>query len=396
MNTPGRSTDAAARVLALIAAACGLVAFGVALSGTPRVQRDACLLANAGPALLLAGAALFLHTRRAVRRLVARTTHRLQIGEQRYRRAAGRARVRAQQAESHRRLLETIMDHVPEALIVADPAGNIAMVNREAAAFLGRPAEEICGLPLGEHMAVWHVRTPDGRAPEDSAALPLARALRGAVIRNEEWHLVGADGRTTPLLCNAGPTRDSAGQITGALLAWRDISERQRAEEERAFLLESERAARATAERANHAKDQFLAVLSHELRTPLNAILGWTQLILRGGLADANAREGLAAIEQSAREQKDLVDDLLDLGRISSGKLRLRLHTIDPLAVLDRALETVRPAAGTKGLRIDRNVVGSCPISGDPVRLQQVFWNILSNAVKFTERGGITITVRQP
>lgn len=148
-------------------------------------------------------------------------------------------------------------------------------------------------------------------------------------------------------------------------------------------------AARAEAETANRLKDEFLATVSHELRTPLNAILGWAQ-ILREGASDADElAQGLATIERNARAQAQLVEDLLDVSRIVSGKLRLDMQTVELSGVIDAAIEAVRPAADARGVAIHRVLdPATGPVSGDPNRLQQVVWNLLSNAVKFTPRDG--------
>ena len=167
-----------------------------------------------------------------------------------------------------------------------------------------------------------------------------------------------------------------------------DITERKKVAEEREQLLLSERAAREEAERAGQMKDEFLATLSHELRTPLNAILGWSQLIRRG-YDKETLEEGLDIIERNARIQAQLIEDLLDMSRIISGKLRLDVQSIDPVLFIDAALETVTPSAAAKGIRIVKvldSIAG--PIAGDANRLQQVVWNLLSNAVKFTDKGG--------
>jgi signal transduction histidine kinase/ActR/RegA family two-component response regulator len=157
---------------------------------------------------------------------------------------------------------------------------------------------------------------------------------------------------------------------------------------EREQLLRSELAARSEAERISRVKDEFLATLSHELRTPLNAILGWSQL-LRGGEHRTDLDEGLRTIERNARVQTQIIEDLLDMSRIISGRIRLDVQPVELIHVIDAALDTVRPAADAKEIRIVKQLdqrVGT--ISGDPARLQQVFWNLLSNAIKFTMRGG--------
>jgi len=158
---------------------------------------------------------------------------------------------------------------------------------------------------------------------------------------------------------------------------------------EREKLLESERIARTEAERMSEMKDHFLANLSHELRTPLNAIVGWTQVLRHGVRDQADLAKGLETIERNARVQTQLIEDLLDMSRITSGKMRLDIQPLEPLAVIEAAIESVRPAADAKGIRIEKMLDAMAgPISGDPNRLQQVMWNLLSNAIKFTPRGG--------
>ena len=158
---------------------------------------------------------------------------------------------------------------------------------------------------------------------------------------------------------------------------------------ERERLLESERAARAESERASRLKDEFLATLSHELRTPLNAILGWTHL-LRAKPGDARQiAEGLETIDRNARAQTEIVNDLLEMSRIVSGKLRLDVQRVDLSAVVDAAIGTIKPAADAKGIRLQTAIAApGSDVTGDPARLQQVLWNLLSNAIKFTPAGG--------
>ncbi|MBC7456482.1 MAG: response regulator, partial [Massilia sp.] len=171
----------------------------------------------------------------------------------------------------------------------------------------------------------------------------------------------------------------------------------QRAAEERKDLLESERVARAEAERTSQMKDEFLATLSHELRTPLSAILGWAQVLQRGTRDAADLARALQTIERNARVQAQLIEDLLDMSRITSGKVLLDIETLAPAGVIDAAIETVRPAAEAKGIELERRYAPhSGLIAGDPARLQQVIWNLLSNAIKFTARGGrVEIDLRQ-
>jgi CheY-like chemotaxis protein/two-component sensor histidine kinase len=155
------------------------------------------------------------------------------------------------------------------------------------------------------------------------------------------------------------------------------------------MLLDSERAARSEAERMSELKDGFLATLSHELRTPLNAIVGWAHVLRNGAKSPEDLVKGLQTIERNARAQTQLIEDLLDMSRITSGKLRLDMQPTQPATFIEAALETVRTAADAKGIRLEKFLDPSAgPIYGDPARLQQVIWNLLSNAIKFTPKGG--------
>jgi signal transduction histidine kinase len=168
-----------------------------------------------------------------------------------------------------------------------------------------------------------------------------------------------------------------------------EILERQRAEEERLQLLISEQQARAEAEAANHAKDEFLATVSHELRTPLTSILGWTRLLRVREADEASLARGLETIERNAKSQAKLIEDILDVSRIISGKLRIEARPIKLVPIIEMAIDAVRPAAEAKSIRITTTF--DAPVGllrGDPTRLQQVVWNLLSNAVKFTANGG--------
>jgi len=168
-----------------------------------------------------------------------------------------------------------------------------------------------------------------------------------------------------------------------------EIAERKQAEEERAQLLISERAARAQAEEVNRTKDEFLATLSHELRTPLTAILGWSHLVRTGKLEEEQLTRAVETIERNARSQSQLIDDLLDVSRIITGKLQIEPRSVELGAVIEAAVEAVRPSFEAK--KIEFQIVidsEACSVSGDPNRLQQIFWNLLSNAIKFTPAEG--------
>ena len=173
-----------------------------------------------------------------------------------------------------------------------------------------------------------------------------------------------------------------------------EIAERVRIEKERLALLEREQLARAQAESVNRMKDEFLATLSHELRTPLNAILGWAHLLTTGKADAATAQRALSVIRNNAMAQSQLIEDILDVSRIISGKLRLNLAAVSLREVIEAALDSVSPAADAKNITIERHIADLDAMPGDRDRLQQVFWNLLSNAVKFTPRDGrVTVTL---
>ncbi|MGZ5967635.1 MAG: hybrid sensor histidine kinase/response regulator [Polyangiales bacterium] len=198
------------------------------------------------------------------------------------------------------------------------------------------------------------------------------------------------------------PISDASGSVVGIFVQGNDITERKRAEaarekleSERMALLDRAERAREEAERANRLKDEFLATVSHELRTPLTSILGWVHIMRGGNLPEDRHARALETIERNARAQAQLVEDLLDVSRIINGKLQLQVENVDVVAVLEAALESVRPAAQAKSLEIELASPEAARVSGDATRLQQIMWNLLANAVKFTPAGGrISVTIR--
>ncbi|MEO7548774.1 MAG: ATP-binding protein, partial [Ramlibacter sp.] len=205
------------------------------------------------------------------------------------------------------------------------------------------------------------------------------------------YRVLPADGGAMRWVFARGkPNYSADGSVSGMSGVVQDITEAQRNAEERRSLLDSERAARQEAERASAIKDEFLATLSHELRTPLGAILGWAHILRRKLPAtETDLHKGVDVIERSTRVQTQLIEDLLDMSRITSGKLRLDVQPVAPVTFIEAAVETIRPAADAAQVHMEvvlDPLAG--PVSGDPGRLQQVVWNLLANAVKFTPRGG--------
>jgi signal transduction histidine kinase len=179
------------------------------------------------------------------------------------------------------------------------------------------------------------------------------------------------------------------GQLTAPLLdrAIRYSIVRRRAEERRLELIRTE-LARREAEHQSRQKDDFLAVLAHELRTPLNAVLGWAQLLRVGALAGAKVQQAYESIERSARAQAQLVEDLLDVSRIVANKIRVELQPVSLNQIVEHAIDAVRPDAAAKGMSIEMQSDARCRVNGDPARLQQIVWNLLVNAVKYSSEGG--------
>ncbi|HEX8337445.1 MAG TPA: PAS domain-containing protein, partial [Pyrinomonadaceae bacterium] len=278
------------------------------------------------------------------------------------------------------RLLHALMDNIPDAIYFKDTEGRFTRVNRHAPYRGGNAPEEVVGKTDFDFFVEEHARA----AYEDEQ-----RIMRtGVPLVDKEECETYTDGSTTWLSTTKVPVFDEEGRVTGIVGISRDISERKRAEQAR-LELAREQAARAEAEAANRLKDEFLATLSHELRTPLTAILGWAKLFADGQVSADKAGEAFRTIYRNARSQAQLVDDLLDVSRIITGKLRIEAVPVALPAVVEAAAAVVRPAAAAKGVSLDVNVgADDATVDGDPERLQQVVWNLLSNAVKFTPEGG--------
>jgi PAS domain S-box-containing protein len=285
-------------------------------------------------------------------------------------------------AESEERLNVTLTS-IGDAVITTDEHGDVTRLNAVAEALTGWAAADAVGQPVHD---VFAIINEDSRHP---AANPVERVLRDGVTTGLANHtlLVAKDGRESPIDDSAAPIRTTDGRMAGVVMVFRDITERRRAERERAVLLEREQAARAEIERASKLKDEFLAVLSHELRTPLNAVIGYAHLLRSGALPPDRVSHALDAIQRNAQAQTRLVESLLDLSRVLAGKLELNLEELNLAAVVTGAVEALHPEAVGKNIVIDAAVL-AIPLVGDASRLQQVFWNLLSNAVKFTARGG--------
>jgi PAS domain S-box-containing protein len=300
-----------------------------------------------------------------------------------------------QELTAERARFEAVLRQMPEGVIIADVAsGEMILSNERTNQILQHSFEPNCELEEYDQKTPFHAYHPDGRMykPDD---YPLVRSLRtGEVVNHEEMEIRYLDGHRIFINANSSPIFDSQGNITSAVVMIQEITARKEAETEREQILAREQAARKEAEQANRIKDEFLAVLSHELRSPLNPILGWAKLLQTRQFDAVSAKRALETIERNAKLQTQLIDDLLDVSRILRGKMMLNVSPISLITVVDAALETVRLSAEAKGIEIQKVIAGEIGlISGDAARLQQIVWNLLTNAVKFTPSGG-TVEVR--
>jgi PAS domain S-box-containing protein len=263
---------------------------------------------------------------------------------------------------------------------VARDDGYVEHANRTLADMLGTSVERL----VGRHLD--NLLTTPSRIFYQSHFFPILK-LQGRV--SEVYvSMVAADGSEVPVLLNASRRETTDGPRSD----WAVAGMRTRNEYENEILK-----ARKVAEAASRAKDDFLSFLSHELRSPLSAIMGWASILARDDVDTVKHKRGIEAIERNAKLQLKLVDDLLDQARLSAGKMRIELADVDARQVLEPVLEGLEPTAQAKGVAIDRDVVqGSLPVRADAERLQQAFWNVLNNAVKFTPKGGrVAVTIRR-
>jgi PAS domain S-box-containing protein len=293
---------------------------------------------------------------------------------------------------SHR--LAAIVDDSDDAIVGKDLSSIITSWNKGAERIFGYSADEMIGT------SITRIIPPELQSQETEI---VARIRRGERFDHFDTIRLTKDGRRLHVSLTISPIKDTHGNVVGASKIARDITDRKLAEEAlreaqkiaqeastaKQRLLESERAARSEIEKASHMKDEFLATLSHELRTPLNAVLGWANALRLGRPGPEELREGLEAIERNARAQAQMIDELLDMSRIISGKVRLDVQRLDLPAIVAASIDAVRASASTKGVRLQIVIDPlNAPVSGDPNRLQQVFWNLLNNAVKFTPKQG--------
>ena len=286
--------------------------------------------------------------------------------------------------------LQTIFDIAPVGIAVAQDAScNVITANPALAEILGVKSGDNISINSQNVEGVPYKHLKNGRElmPDE---LPMQRAVRERkTIVGEETDILRADGKTVTIYGYAAPVFDEHQTIISCIAAHIDISERKKDERERQRQLATEQLLRREAEEANRLKDEFLATVSHELRTPLNAILGWVSMLRDGRFPEETQMRAHEAIERSAKSQSQLIEDLLDVSRIISGKVRLEVEPVELNSIIENAVETVRPAADAKNIKLRAETgTESKFVSGDADRLQQIVWNLLSNAIKFTAQNG--------
>jgi PAS domain S-box-containing protein len=277
---------------------------------------------------------------------------------------------RAQRDAVH---LAAIVDSSGDAIVSKDLNGIVISWNAAAERMFGYSAAEMVG------KSIRTIIPADRQQEEDHV---LSRIRHGDRVEHLETLRQRKDGTLVPVSLTISPIRAQDGTILGASKIARDISDRERAEHERQRLL-------TVAREASRLKDEFLATLSHELRTPLNAIVGYVRMMQSDLLTGEKRRRAMDTVSRNVTSLNQIVEDVLDVSRITSGKLRLDVQRVDLAPIVQNAVDTVRPAAEAKSIRLITIVDPRTPaVSGDPERLQQILWNVLSNAVKFTPRGG--------
>jgi PAS domain S-box-containing protein len=275
----------------------------------------------------------------------------------------------------YRRLFEAARDGI---LILDAATLKITDVNPFMTELLGYSRNEFLGKEL------WEI----GLFSDKEASQQAFRELQvKGYLRYEDLPLQSTGGRVRQVEFVSNVYEEDSHQVIQCNI--RDITDRKRAEEERRLLLESAQAARAEAEKANAVKDEFLATVSHELRTPLTSILGWSKMLAGGNLDEPASKRAIETILRNARSQTQLIDDLLDISRIISGKLRLEMRPVELTSMIESVVEGVRPSADARDIHLQTALDPlMSSVSGDPDRIQQIIWNLLSNAIKFTPEGG--------
>ena len=276
-----------------------------------------------------------------------------------------------------------------QGIFTTDANLTIRSWNRRLESHTGRPAAEVVGQPLFSAFPELVERRLD-----EHYRAALAGEPRVLAQRFHQYLLAGRGGGETAQTARVGPLSDEGGGIVGTITVIEDVVDRVASERELRTRIEAAERARAIAEAAVQVKDEFLATLSHEIRTPLNAVLGWTKILLSRPVEAPTLTRALNVIDRNAAAQMRLIDDMLDMARVMSGKLRLDMEPVDLGLIAMAAGDVLAPTAAAKAITLNSELPPEPAwILGDADRLQQIVWNLLSNAVKFTEPGG-TVTLR--
>jgi PAS domain S-box-containing protein len=295
--------------------------------------------------------------------------------------------VREKEDDLKRQLLfdEAVMENMGEGLYTVDDQGLVTFMNPAAEKLFGWTLEELQGRKM--HDATHHHHRDGSEFPiQECAGFQVLH--QGKTLVNHEDVFINKHGNFFDVVYSSAPLQRD-GKIAGLVVVFRDTTEQKLAQLKLRQLFSREQSAREQAEAANRMKDEFLTTVSHELRTPLNAILGWATMLRSGMVEGQTSQRALESIERNAKAQAQLVEDILDVSRTISGKLRLDIKPIELISVIKAAVDSVRPAAVAKNIQLELLLDPAADhIQGDGARLQQVVWNLLANAVKFCTHGG--------
>jgi PAS domain S-box-containing protein len=276
--------------------------------------------------------------------------------------------------------LAAVVDSSNDAIVSKTLDSIVLSWNPGAERLFGYTATEMIGRPIT-------LLFPPERLAEEADFL--ARLGRGERVEHFETVRVRKNGTPVDVSVTLSPIRDAGGRVVAVSKIARDITDRKRVERERTELLMREQRALEESRTLNRLKDEFVATLSHELRTPINAIVGWANLLGSGKLSTVDASRAIEVIVRNAGTQTQLISDLMDLSAVVVGKMRLDIQRTDLVKVVGGAVESIRPSLATKGLTLATHLDdGPVELLADPGRLQQVVWNLLTNALKFTPAGG--------